>query len=276
MNNLVGFHNIGNTCWLNSLLQCLFNHRIFLSLIDTVPETHSIQLFKQIKKGIEIPDSNMIINGIQLLTQFIRDHFQVGIPQDAQEAFLYLTDLLCNDTAIKLNDKFLEEIKPTSYINSWFKFQNYTTSMFYNVFYTQFHFKTTDNEDRYEPLLSFQMIYRDNFKKSFDAMFEEKDITILSPIVSIYIINCKEVSSIEVLDNFELTSVNKHKNIKQEYFFNSCILHLGSYGGGHYIAIIKRQNKFFMCNDSNITELKDLDIFEKVTPMLMFYTVHQN
>ena len=51
---------------------------------------------------------------------------------------------------------------------------------------------------------------------------------------------------------------------------------MGNYGGGHYIAIIKRQNKFFICKDNTITELIDLNIFEKVTPMLMFYTIHQN
>jgi hypothetical protein len=197
---------------------------LFIDLIETLPSTSiSIQLFKEIKKGIEITDVNMIVNSIQRLIHLIREKFQIGVPQDAQEAFLYLADLLCIDTSIKLNEQFLEEIKSISYINSWYKFQNYTKSIIYDTVYTQFHFKTSDKEDRYEPLLSFQMIYQDNFKNSFDMMFEGKDITILSPIVSIYIVNCKEVPAIEVLDNFELSSINDHKNIKQEYYFNSCI-----------------------------------------------------
>jgi ubiquitin C-terminal hydrolase len=264
MNIPIGFNNIGNTCWLNSLLQCLLNLHHFTNLLDNTNfEENSLCNYISLLKN-----NTSTHNLLYKIMVKIQTYFNIGAPHDAQEAFLYFIDLMQNETCHKI-----EQTNQKQHMKDWYKFQKNTTSKIYDMFYTQFYFRTSDKEDRYEPFLSLPMFYIDNFHDSFLDFFDKKRITILAPIIAIHIINSKEVTKFELLDYFELIhKVEDDSDVKTNYFFSSCIFHIGNNYGGHYISIVRRNKKLFLCDDNNIIELKDVEIFNRLTPTLVFYT----
>ena len=255
------FHNTGNTCWLNSLLQCLLNvDKLVNFLSDARPllgdargELLSLLNklnFETVSKDI---DDDRISVCLENIGQYLHPYFIRGEQHDSQEVFLYIIDELI---------KCKEDI--------------------YSMFHCQFSFKTTDNETRYEPILSHSLYFENNFKESFENSFLNKQLTIVSPILTIHIINSKEIEksiekmdSFKILESFYVSSSKDDSETSNEklYVFNSCVFHMGgSSGGGHYISVVKLCDEYFMCDDTNVIKLINNDIFDKYVPVMLFYT----
>jgi len=268
-----GLHNIGNTCWLNSLLQCFLNIDIFFDAIEKFVLNDSgdslISLFLKLKKNMrDMSATSSILNHI---LNKVRNNFSYGIPQDSQEAFLYFIDIFQNETSKSVSvDSFSRP-----HIKEWFKFQGYKESIIYDLFHTQFYFRTSDKEDRFEPILTFPLFYEDSFQNSFDSIFKDKSITILSPIITIHVVNSKYINEFDLLEYFELECIMNSKVITSRYYLSSCIFHIGSEFNGHYISVVKKNGRYFLCDDVNITEMRNGDIFRRLIPTLLFYTTVQ-
>ena len=276
------FHNTGNTCWLNSLLQCLLNvDKLVNFLSDTrsllsdtrslLSDTRSLlsdargELLSLLNElnfetvSEEIDDDRVSVC-LENIGQYLHPYFIRGEQHDSQEVFLYIIDELI---------KYKEDI--------------------YSMFHCQFSFKTTDNQTRYEPILSHSLYFENNFKESFENSFLNKQLTIVSPILTIHIINSKEIeTSIEKMDSFKILEsfhISFSKDVagalkddpgsskEKLYVFNSCVFHMGgSSGGGHYISVVKLCDEYFMCDDTNVIKLINNDIFDKYVPVMLFYT----
>lgn len=265
-----GLHNIGNTCWLNSLLQCFLNIDVFFEMVKRIDTNDSgdslISLFQKLKQNVrDMSATSSILNGI---LNKVRSNFSYGVPQDAQEAFLYFIDVLQKETSTSIT----VDGSARPHIKEWYKFQGYKKSIFYDLFHTQFYFMTSDKEDRFEPILTFPLFYEDSFQDSFDAIFKNKSITILSPIITIHIVNSKYINEFDLLEDFEIECVMNNKVITSHYYLSSCIFHIGSEFNGHYISVVKKKNRYFLCDDVTVTEIQNGDIFRRLIPTLLFYT----
>lgn len=150
------------------------------------------------------------------------------------------------------------------------QFQHNTPSYIYNLFYSQIQFTLTDKTIRYEPLSILPLYIESSFSVAFDQLFTNKKITILSPILTFQIMNCKENKSFTIVDQFQL-NCETHTTT---YYLNSCIYHIGHLNGGHYIAIVKKNNDFYVCNDHSISKLTNNQFFSTHIPLLLFYTIH--
>ena len=266
-----GLHNIGNTCWLNSLLQCFLSIDIFFDTVKNFEMNDSdsslISLFQTLKQNErDMSATSVVLNRI---LNKIKSNFSYGVPQDAQEAFLYFIDILQTETS----KPAVVENSARPHLKEWFKFQGYKRSVFYDLFHTQFYFRTSDGEDRFEPILTLPLFYEDSFEDSFDSIFKNKSITILSPIITVHVVNSKYINSFDLLESFDLECVINNKVIKSHYCLNSCIFHIGSEFNGHYISVVKKKGRYFLCDDVNITEMRSGDIFRRLVPTLLFYTV---
>ncbi|NBP57248.1 hypothetical protein EBU71_12090 [bacterium] len=268
-----GLHNIGNTCWLNSLLQCLLNIDIFFDMVKKIEVNDSgdslISLFVRLKQNVK--DMSATSSILNCILNKVRSNFSYGVPQDSQEAFLYFIDILQNETSKPVS----VDSSARPHIKEWFKFQGYKESIIYDLFHTQFYFRTSDKEDRFEPILTFPLFYEDSFQDSFDSIFKDKSITILSPIITIHVVNSKYINEFDLLEYFELECIMNNKVVTSRYYLSSCIFHIGSEFNGHYISVVKKNGRYFLCDDVNITEMRNGDIFRRLIPTLLFYTAVQ-
>ena len=45
---------------------------------------------------------------------------------------------------------------------------------------------------------------------------------------------------------------------KDNYKLRSIVFHMGNTGGGHYISLVNKNNKWLLCNDSVISEISNI------------------
>jgi len=95
-NKWTGLKNVGNTCYLNSVLQMMLalrrNHKLDISKLTTVPE-YAIQyekLREAFNKTLEMKE-NVLIKPSAFVNLWSK-HFKVGIQHDAHEFFINLIE----------------------------------------------------------------------------------------------------------------------------------------------------------------------------------------
>lgn len=210
-----GLNNIGNTCWLNSLLQCLINLHRSIRIINPNISKPLHQLLRQL---IE----NKHKDPTPILEQIIKkldDTFIHGQPHDSSEAFLILIDKLQKEEQT-FSQKHISQHNFTSKesLSGWIKSQNDTPSHIYETFYSQIYYDLSDKTTRYESMSVFPLFIETSFSESFETLFDNKKITILSPIITIQIMNSKTIKQMSLIDSF----VVKREDVELKYNFNSC------------------------------------------------------
>ena len=71
------------------------------------------------------------------------------------------------------------------------------------------------------------------------------------------------------------TSINIPLEWRHGYKLKGGIIHLGSYGGGHYIYYGNENNKWYLANDTNISNINDINKFMNETgnkSYILYYT----
>jgi ubiquitin C-terminal hydrolase len=265
MNIPFGLTNVGNTCWLNSILQCIIN-------LDRSSPIFTPHIKKPLHQLLCQLTENSHSNSTTLLDRLVKhldDIFSSGLQHDSSEAFLIIIDRLQKEEqSLKLNYKSIHTFNSKQSLSSWIKSQDNKLSHIYETFYSQIRYTLSDSTVRYESMSIFPLYIDHNFSDSFELLFMDKKITALSPIITIQIINSKNIKKMMIIDSFEINCDRK----KTLYNFNSCIYHLGNQNGGHYISVVKIKKSFYICNDNTISRLVDNSFFINNVPLLMFYT----
>jgi ubiquitin C-terminal hydrolase len=197
MNSLFGLRNLGNTCYINSVIHCLRHNpelveylcsERFIREVDNKNKNdknkrkiYLIESFATIiKKTKNIPDKT-IIRPQSFIHKFDIEFKQVALnPNDAHEALNFLLDrfheLISRPIKIKKTRNITEQAK-----NTWEQFFGKNYSDIINIFYGQYENKIQCQSCKYvstsfTPFNDIQVELTKSLSKSIDIAFSGEEV----------------------------------------------------------------------------------------------------
>jgi ubiquitin C-terminal hydrolase len=255
-----GIINIGNSCYLNSALQLLFNSKDFRELnknniigtnINNYIDTNLSLLFNPIN--------------IKNIVAKVNNQFAGFGQEDSFEFIVYLLDYIDNidkithnklydlfgiQITINIKCKMLKCLKESERSDTELFLQlpliETNQILYLNDLYKEYK--------KIEKLMNENAYRCDNCKQKTIA--RRKTITTKWPNNLIIIL--KRFNNQIRKDNRQVIMPLEWRH---NYKLKGGIIHSGAYGGGHYTYFGKEDNKWYMANDSHISLINDIEGF---------------
>ncbi len=256
-----GILNIGNSCYLNSAIQMLFNSEDFRDILKNKVFINTV--FENI---INNYDKSTIFDPNQIKAIVAKNNkmFANSDQQDSYEFIIYFLDsldkiLINNNYNNILYDKF--GIQTTSNIkckmsNCKKESDNKSVELFLQL-------PITNELDLSESYRKYKSVGRlEDENAYFCEKCNKKVIARKNTITTKWPDNL-----IIVLKRFDYNmrkdgrNINIPLNWRHGYKLKGGIIHIGIYGGGHYIYFGEENKEWFIANDSHISKINDIDGF---------------
>lgn len=274
-----GFKNIGNTCYLNSGLQMLVQNRDLCKLIIEYSSGSEIlsKIAEFIKKYYDESSTDVIVpREIKKIVEEKKDLFEGFQQQDSTEFIIYLMDVI---------DEEIKRIQQSNVNNRSSATSQYSGGI-KQIFGIKFNVRIkcklreclqVYNREEYNNFLlldidsdctSLEDAYR-NFKsgaklESDDKYFCEKcqakriaskrhTIDIWPKYLGIWLKRFRQ-------NGKRFTKNDQELDVPLEWRHNNhlqgAVIHYGSLDGGHYVYIGKHESKWYLFNDSSVSEIR--------------------
>ncbi len=281
-----GLYNIGNTCYLNSALQCLLNLESFHALLIKISKIlkgqsiENMERYHLLNAFLDLYESSSTVNIKDILGRYNK-LFRGNQQEDAHGALLLILDTLQQETKnlTNYNPQIPRKNKFDSLRNEcWKNYIKFNGFSFINyLFYGQSVKILTCTKCRkerhaFEVFDSLELNVGTDIKKSFETYFSEETVdavectdckintpTILQVLIwdfpQILILSLKrftgvqrDYTEVQVNDNIIFTSRNR----TIEYRLKVTVNHMGSsVNGGHYTVIVNdKTGKYYIDDDS--------------------------
>jgi ubiquitin C-terminal hydrolase len=267
---VIGLQNIGNTCYLNSVCQVFLNCTHFIDLFMRInTENELLLLLKKFiydyrTSGESISPTNMK-KVIDKYNQFKGFH-----QHDADEFLIHLLDLI--DIELKKEN--------IDIVSSFFDHKYYTKisnkdnekiiKFGERILQLPVSNNLNDSYIKYTSIDTFDWEIKNGTPK---VPAEKKNVVYQWPIY-LTVMFKKYTNNISKIDDdidipviWKILNVNNNHKELITYQLVGGVIHLsigGNIHSGHYICVIYRDNKFYICNDAQIYEVD----FDKANQLL--------
>ena len=249
------FPNLGNTCYLNSVLQCFVYNKKFQNFIKEKLNVPFVNALKKIIENVDLSDDGEY-NAHLLNLNFLMEYFPFKRfeQQDAHECILSFLDLI-KETENLYHGETKTTVRCLKCKNVKNIFEEFNSINLNippeNTNLTDLFVKYLDKEIHNDP----DNLYFCETCKSNEP-FEKKINLNKLPSNIIFVLKRYNVDNVDNVDkiNTEVTFQNnikiKHFNIIKEYTLKSMINHTGNLYNGHYTNyVIINDNCFFIDDD---------------------------
>ena len=286
--HLQGIPNIGNTCWLSSLLQLLLSSELATDLFLRLPVTSITS-----QSSDRINEQRHLTQGLKglprtvhLVYAMIQRKLIDGGQQDPSEGLLILLEQLHQEHSISIptteRDSIQESQRGT--FQQLLRHTNHTYSPVYELFQGIVEWMDSDKALRYEPFFTlfcdlgvvstFSPINSNliSVKMMIKEVLCQKKIIRFPPVM----IFCVERSSNRIFtsDEYELCRdfTIRRQNDILIYQLKGVCLHTGGMSFGHYTALrTDPSGRWWIADDHNTTPLDEFPETTRQVPRLMLF-----
>lgn len=276
-----GATNLGNTCYINSLVQILVNIPLFKQKVLQADHKNCknclLCILREIVEDLFSHSTSLVFSSFIYYLCKKDSSFQGSVQHDVHELFIKLCsflhneigDDLCKNSPCLAHDIFFglnlvvleclecKKISKTSdpYLNLSFDLKEKSIQKMMDLYYSK--------EDLEEKVYCAQC---QKATKHTKQMEHNKEPEVL--VISIKRFEVKNNKANKIDDFISNNLCVKFQNIN--YRLMGYIKHIGNLNNGHYVSVIKNQNKFYVYDDDKIEEV---GYFETVNneSYLIFY-----
>jgi len=277
ISNRCGLQNIGNTCFMNSALQLLVNCTVLSKFIlNNSFESEKINLYKQFLSDYF---KNKVItpNSVKKLVSQQNNIFSGYEQQDSHEFLVCIIDIL--------NEEFKKEHKHNPKQIIGINMDNLINTLFSTTITSIIYCEETEDKSKNkvgETILSLPIRnLATNLTESINDFteieklegeskwFNDKDNNYYDAFKRLFIKTLPKYLIIHLKrfgfnrfskkNNSEVIMDQKIKINNHDFELRSIVFHMGNTGGGHYISLVNKDSKWFMFNDSNVSEITNID-----------------
>lgn len=262
--NFKGLNNIGNTCYLNAGLQLILHNKDLCQMI--INNSNNNPILYEISNFINEYHNN---SSNPVTPSYIKNYiatknriFNGFNQQDSSEFVIYLLDAL-NDELKKNNETLDKLYEHTLNISIKCKLR---TCLNISTHYEKNNIMIFDLKDEFTELNDCYYEYKKRVKFENDMLYscdKCKELTVASKKTEI--IHYPKHLTI-ILSRFNKNGNRLYKNDneihiplfwKHDYKLKGFVFHSGSLFSGHYVYIGEYNNKWYLFDDSSVSELNN-------------------